>query len=346
VTVQVVPFGTMPDGRAVELYTLTNASGLVVRVSNYGTIITELLVPDRSGRLGDVVLGFDRLEPYLSAHPYFGATVGRVANRIARGRFTLDARVYTLAVNNGPNHLHGGLKGFDKALWRAEPHPGPAAGVRCSHVSPDGDEGYPGQLAVSVVMTLTDADALSVEYTATTDRPTPVNLTNHSYFNLAGEGDILGHELQLAARYYTPVDADMIPTGEVLPVQGTPLDFSRSTPIGTRLTRLVGDRPGYDHNFVIDGGGTDLVLAARLHEPRSGRVMEVSTTEPGMQLYTGNHLDGAFRGKRGVVYREHAGLSLEAQHFPDAVNHPGFPDTILRPGQTYRQTTVYAFSTS
>lgn len=345
-TVQAAPFGNMPDGRAVDLYTLTNARGLVVRVTNYGTIITELLVPDRSGVPGDVVLGFDNLEPYLATHPYFGATVGRVANRIARGRFSLDGQVYTLAINNGPNHLHGGLNGFDKAVWQAEPLPGPVAGVRFSHVSPDGDEGYPGRLDVTVVMTLTEAGALTLEYTATTDRPTPVNLTNHSYFNLVGRGDVLGHELQLFAGHFTPVDEHMIPTGALAPAQGTPLDFTRPTPIGARLAQLVGDRPGYDHNFAIDGGGRRMMRAARLVEPYSGRVMEVSTTEPGIQLYTGNYLDGTLTGKRGAVYREHAGLSLEAQHFPDAVNHPGFPDTILRPGQTYRQTTVYTFSTS
>jgi len=344
VTVSSAPFGILPDGRVAELHTLANGNGVVVRVADYGTIITELHVPDRAGQAGDVVLGFDRLAPYLGVHPYFGCTVGRVANRIARGRFTLDGRAYSLAVNNGPNHIHGGLTGFDKALWRAEPLPGPATGVRFAHTSPDGDEGYPGRLEVAVVMTLSDDNALTIDYTATTDRPTPVNLTNHTYFNLAGEGDVLGHELQLYAGRFTPVDETMIPTGELRPVHGTPLDFTTATAIGARLGQLVGDQPGYDHNFVLDGGGARPALAARVHEPRTGRVMEVLTTEPGLQLYTGNYLDGTLTGKRGVTYRRHSGFSLEAQHFPDAVNHPGFPDVILRPGRTYRQTTVYAFS--
>lgn len=341
-TVHADRFGTLPDGRPVQRFSLTNAHGLVARVTNYGTIITELLVPDRAGQMGDVVLGFDTLAPYLEGHPYFGCTVGRVANRIARGRFTLDGTDYTLAVNNGPNHLHGGLVGFDKAVWAAAPLPGPVAGVKFTHVSPHGDEGYPGRLEVGVVMTLTDADALTIDYTATTDRATPVNLTNHSYFNLAGRGDVLGHELLLAAESYTPVDETGIPTGRIAPVLGTPLDFTRPTAIGARLDR----RPerGYDHNFVITGAGRELKLAARVFEPVTGRAMEVLTTEPGLQLYTGNYLDGTLTGKRDVRYLQHTGFSLEAQHYPDSVNHPTFPDTILRPGATYRQTTVYAFS--
>jgi len=333
----------MPDGAPVRLFTLTNAHGLVARITNLGATLTELHVPDRAGRLGDVVLGFDTLEGYLGGHPYFGCTVGRVANRIARGRFALGDRTYALAVNHGPNHLHGGLVGFDKAVWVAEPLAAPVAGVRLAHVSPDGDEGYPGRLEVVVVMTLTDENALVVDYTATTDRPTPVNLTNHSYFNLAGGGDALGHELTLFAHGYTPTDPTLIPTGAIAPVAGTPLDFTRPAPIGARLAALGGEPPGYDHNFVLDGAGGGTAPAARVYEPVSGRVMDVSTTQPGMQLYTAQHLDGTLAGKRGVAYGRYAGLCLETQHFPDSVNHPRFPSTILRPGATYRQTTVYGF---
>lgn len=343
-TVRTDLFGRMPDGRPVRLFTLTNAHGLMARVTDYGTIITELHVPDRAGRLGDVVLGFDNLAQYLAVHPYFGCTVGRVANRIARGRFTLDGKEYTLAINNGPNHLHGGLVGFDKAVWQAEPLPGPVAGVKFTHVSPDGDEGYPGRVDVTVAMSLTDANALIIEYTAATDRATPVNLTNHSYFNLAGEGNVLGHELLLSAETYTPADETDIPTGVIAPVQGTPLDFTRPTPIGARLDKVPDHGHGYDHNVVVTRVGGGLTVAARVFEPVTGRAMEVLTTEPGLQLYTGNYLDGTLTGKRGIRYLQHAGLSLEAQHFPNSVNHPGFPSTILRPGGTYRQTTVYAFS--
>lgn len=335
-------FGTMPDGRPVELYTLTNANGAVLKVINYGTIITELHVPDRAGRLGDVVLGFDNLGQYLAGHPYFGCTVGRVANRIAGAKFTLEGKTYTLAANDGPNHLHGGLKGFDKVLWQAEVQND--ASVKFTYTSPDGEEGYPGNLAVTVVMTWTDQNELVLEYTATTNKPTPVNLTNHSYFNLASEGDILGHVLMLSASQYTPADASLIPTGEIKPVAGTPLDFTMPTPIGARFDQLDTNPRGYDHNFVINRAGKGLALAARVFEPNSGRVMEVFTTEPGVQLYTGNFLDGSLKGKRGVVYSQYTGFCLETQHFPDAVNKPAFPSIILRPGHTYHQTTVYRFS--
>lgn len=335
-------FGKLPDGRPVDLCTLTSAHGLVAKITNYGTIITELHVPDRHGQLGNVVLGFDNLGQYLGGHPYFGCTAGRVANRIAKGRFILDGQTYTLATNNGPNHLHGGLKGFDKALWRAEPQSG--ASVKFTHTSPDGDEGYPGNLAVTIVMTLTDANELAIDYTATSDKPTPVNLTNHSYFNLAGDGDILGHELMLSADAFTPVDDTLIPTGEIRSVKGTPLDFTKLTPIGARFGQLTGEPRGYDHNFVINRAGKGLALAARVCEPKTGRVLEVFTTEPGVQLYTGNFLDGTLTGKRGGVYHRHAGFCLETQHYPDAVNHPNFPSIILRPGHTYHQTTVHKFS--
>lgn len=332
----------MPDGTPVDLYTLTNSNGLVARISSYGTIITELHVPDRSGKMADVVLGFDNLDQYLKGHPYFGCTVGRFANRIAKGKFTLDGKTYTLAVNNGSNHLHGGLQGFDKMVWQANALPG--AAVQFNYSSPDGQEGYPGRLDVTVAMTLTDADELRIDYTAVSDQPTPVNLTNHSYFNLRGAGDILSHELMLAADYFTPTDATLIPTGELRPVKGTVMDFSCPLLIGSRISELKTEEPGYDSNYVINGGGKSLALAARAYEPQSGRVMEVLTTQPGVQLYTANYLDGTLTGKQGVVYQRHMAFCLETQHFPDSVNHSNFPSCILRPGQTYKQTTVHKFT--
>ena len=335
-------FGQLPDGTAVDLYTLTNANGLVAKITNYGTIVTELHVPDRKGRVGDIALGFDELGPYLKRHPYFGCTVGRVANRISKARFTLDGKTYSLAANNGPNHLHGGLKGFDKVVWKAEPQPG--AAVKFTYTSPDGEEGYPGTLAVAVIMTLTDANELSLDYTATTDKPTPVNLTNHSYFNLAGEGVVLDYEIMIPAEYYTPSDDALIPTGEIKPVKDTPMDFTAPRPIGSRFAQLTKTPIGYDTNYVLKAHDKGMALAARVYEPASGRVMEVHTTEPAIQFYTSNFLDGSLTGKRGVGYRQYAALCLEAQHFPDAVNQPGFPSIILRPGQTYRQTTVHKFS--
>jgi aldose 1-epimerase len=346
-TLEKKDFGKTPDGTAVDLYVLTNANGMQAKIITYGAIVTELHVPDRDGKLDDVVLGFDDLKGYLAGHPFFGATVGRVANRIAKGQFTLDGKEYKLATNNGPNHLHGGLKGFDKAVWKAEPRQIPdGVAVQFSHRSPDGEEGYPGNLSATVTYTLTNANELKIDYTATTDQATPVNLTNHSYFNLAGprSGTILGHELMLAADNYTPADATLIPTGEIRPVQGTPLDFTTPATIGSRINQLKGDPAGYDHNYVLNGGGKSLALGARVHEPKTGRVMEMFTTEPGVQLYTGNFLDGKLKGKGGVVYQKHQGFCLEAQHFPDSVNHANFPSVILRPGMTYTQTTVYKFS--
>lgn len=340
-TVQKVGFGKMPDGTEVELYTLTNGNGLIAKITNYGTIITELHVPDRTGKMADVVLGFDNLEQYLKGHPYFGCTVGRVANRIAKGQFTLDGKTYGLAVNNGPNHLHGGIIGFDKKVWKAEPQAG--AAVKFSYTSPDGEEGYPGRLQVTVLMTLTDTNELRIDYAATTDKPTPVNLTNHSYFNLAGTGDVLNHELTILADYFTPSDANSVPTGEIKPVKGTPMDFTMSKPIGARLAQIKREPAGYDNNFVLNSGGKKLALAARVYEPQSGRVMELSTTQPGVQLYTANYLDGSLIGKGGVPYRQHSAFCLETQHFPDSVNKPKFPPIILRPGQTYRTTTVHKF---
>ncbi|MGH7173580.1 MAG: aldose epimerase family protein [Gemmataceae bacterium] len=340
-------FGKTSDGVAVEQYTLTNTHGMTAKIITYGGILTELDVPDRDGKLGDVVLGFDNLKDYLAGHPYFGATVGRVANRIAKGEFTLDGKKYKLAVNNAPNSLHGGQKGFDKVVWKAEPETLPdAAAVKLTYVSKDGEEGYPGNLTVTVVYTLANNNSLRIDYKATTDKATPANLTNHSYFNLAGPkaGDILDHELMIAAEKYTPADDTLIPTGEIKPVKGTPLDFTKPTRIGERIDQLKGDPVGYDHNFVLNSGGKDLALAARVREPKTGRIMEMYTTEPGVQFYTGNFLDGKQKGRGGVVYKKHWGFCLEAQHFPDAVHHENFPSIILKPGETYKQTTIYKFS--
>jgi aldose 1-epimerase len=338
-------FGKTEEGAAVDLYTLENRAGMLVRIMTYGAAVTEIRVPDREGHAGNVVLGFDDLAQYLAGCPYFGATVGRVANRIAQGRFTLDGVEYQLATNNGPNHLHGGLKGFDKVIWAAAPTAGaPAPSVRFTYRSPDGEENYPGNLSCTVTFALTDDNGLRIEYSASTDKATPVNLTNHSYFNLAGPGTgtILDHVLMITADRYTPVDETLIPTGELVPVKGTPMDFTRPAAIGSRFDKVSG---GYDHNYVLNSGGsTAPVLAARVSEPRSGRVMEVLTTEPGLQFYSGNFLDGTLRGDGGV-YRKNCGFSLEAQHFPDSVNHPAFPSIILRPGEIYRQVTIYRFST-
>jgi len=336
-------FGKTADGVAVELYTLSNGR-LTAKVMTYGAILTELDAPDRDGKTADVVLGFDKLDGYLRAHPYFGSTVGRVANRIGGAKFTLDGKDYKVAANNGPNSLHGGLVGFDKVVWKAEDASGASGpAVRFTYLSKDGEEGYPGNLSVAVTYTVTADDALKIDYRATTDRATPVNLTHHSYFNLAGpaSGTILGHELTLLADKYTPGDETMIPTGKLDPVKGTPLDFTTPTRIGARIEQMKGEPGGYDHNYVLRAaGGPDAVV----HEPTTGRVMEVTTTEPGLQFYTGNFLDGTLTGKGGVVYKKHQGLCLEAQHFPDSVNHPEFPTTILKPGQTYSQTTTYKFS--
>ena len=335
-------FGKTPGGTPVELYALSNGR-MTAKVMTYGAILTELDVPDRNGKPGNVVLGFDSLEGYLAGHPYFGATVGRVANRVGGAKFSLDGKDYTLAVNNGPNSLHGGVKGFDKVVWKAEDASGPTGpAVKFTYRSPDGEEGYPGNLDVAVTYTVTDQNELKIDYKATTDKATPVVLTNHSYFNLAGpaSGTILDHELTLAAGQYTPGDATMIPTGSIVPVKGTPLDFTTATPIGARIDQIKADPVGYDHNFVIDPGARP---AARVRDPKSGRVMDVFTTEPGVQFYTGNFLDGSVKGKGGVAYKKHQAFCLEAQHFPDSVHHANFPSTILRPGQTYTQTTIYQF---
>jgi aldose 1-epimerase len=342
-------YGELPDGTPVDSYLLFNSRGTRARVITYGALLTELDVRDRNGKLGDVVLGFDDLKGYLGGHPYFGATVGRVANRIAKGKFTLDGKEYKLATNNGPNALHGGVKGFDKVVWKVldKGSGGGKSYVKFGYTSKDGEEGYPGTLTCTVTYTLTDDDELRIDYSATTDKATPVNLTNHSYFNLAGpaSGDVLGHELKLEADKYTPTDETLIPTGKIEPVKGTPLDFTKSEKIGARIGELKGDPGGYDHNFVLNSGGKKLALAATVYEPKTGRVMEMLTTEPGVQFYSGNFLDGSNKGKGGAAYKKHQGFCLEAQHFPDSVNHPDFPSMILKPGETYSQTTVYKFST-
>ncbi len=343
-------FGKTKDGTPVDIYTLTNRHGMTAKVMTYGATLTELIVPDRAGRPADVVLGFDRIEPYLAGTPYFGATVGRVANRIARGTFTLNGKTYHLATNNGPHHLHGGNVGFDKVVWQAEVIPAnDGQAVKFTHRSPDGDEGYPGTLDVTVTYTLTDGNELRLDYTATTDKPTPLNLTNHTYFNLAGEGNglILDHVMMIAADSFTPTDDLLIPTGQILPVKGTMMDFTSPTPLGARIDKVPSAPPGgYDHNFVLRPApaGQPLRLAARVVEPRSGRTMEVRTTEPAIQLYTGNFLDGTIKNRNGVPYLKHSAFCLETQHYPDSVNHPNFPSTILEPGTLYRSTTVYAFS--
>ncbi len=345
--------GIEQEPYGVHLYTLTNRNGLEVKITNYGGIITSLRVPDRDGRFESVVLGFSSLEKYLDGHPYFGSLVGRVGNRIAAGRFTLDGREYHLATNNGPNHLHGGIRGFDTVIWLAESFTskqGPALRLTC--LSKDQEEGYPGNLSVEVVYILSDDDELIIEYQATTDAATPVNLTQHSYFNLAGigSGDILGHELTLNADRYLPVDNTLIPTGEFADVAGTMMDFSEPHLIGSRIDQVRGEEfaGGYDHCYILNPSENEGIpsFAARLKDPGSGRVMEMYTTEPGVQFYTGNFLDGSLQRSDGTAFGKYAGLCLEAQHFPDSVNKAHFPSMILKPGETYRQTTIYRFFTT
>ena len=349
-TMKKQPFGTTKDGQRVELYTLANRNGVEIAITNYGGIIVSWKAPDRNGASGDIVLGFEKLDGYLKGHPYFGAVIGRYGNRIAKGTFKLNGVEYKLARNNGENALHGGMKGFDKVVWAArDASAAGAVALELAYTSKDGEEGYPGNLSVTVVYSLNDNNELRIDYTATTDKDTVVNLTNHSYFNLAGqgEGDILGHELTLYADRFTPVDAGLIPTGELRPVADTPFDFRTATAIGARINsadeqlKLGG---GYDHNFVLNSGGGVLAPAARVTEPKSGRVLEVLTTEPGIQLYTGNFLDGTITGKNAKVYQRRYGFCLETQHFPDSPNQPSFPPTVLKPGRTYRSTTVYRTS--
>ena len=349
------PFGQLEDGRQVTLYTLQAPSGLRAEILDLGGVVMRLLVPDRDGKLSDVVLGFNRAAPYGKPSPFFGALIGRFANRIADGKFTLDGKTYTLPTNNSPGGkpctLHGGNLGFDKVFWQAQPSQRdgfPALKLR--YVSRDGDEGFPGTLTVEVTYSLTKDNALRVDYQATTDKPTPVNLTNHAYFNLRGEGDgtVLDHELTIHASRYTPVDAGLIPTGDLAPVAGTPFDFTSAHAIGERIGAKHPQLEfglGYDHNFVLDRTDDALMTAATVYEPTTGRVLDVLTTEPGLQVYSGNFLDGGIRGKSGRPYLYRGAIVLETQHFPDSVHHPEFPNTILRPGETYWSTTVYRFST-
>ena len=347
------PFGQLPDGRHVEVFTLRNDHGVELRAMTYGAIITAIRTPDRNGGSADIVLGFDSLGGYLGGSPYFGAIVGRYANRIAGGRFTLDGVAYQLARNNGPNSLHGGTRGFDKVLWTGEPFEKDSAlGVKFRYQSPDGEEGYPGTLTVEVTYTLTNADELIVDYDAATTKATPLNLSQHTYWNLHGEGhgNILDHVLTLNASAFTPVDSTLIPSGKLAPVAGTPFDFRQPTAIGARIEQAneqLRFGRGYDHNWVIDQAKPGaLTQAARLEDPASGRRIDISTTEPGVQFYSGNFLDGTIKGKSGHVYELRTGMCLETQHFPDSPNHPNFPTTILRPGEHYQSRTVFRFSTT
>lgn len=338
-------FGKTREGAAVTLYTLKNAKGMTAKIMTYGALLTELHTADRNGNFKTIVLGFDNLEQYLKGHPFFGAIAGRYANRIAKGKFSLDGKEYTLATNNGRNHLHGGKVGFDKKNWTAQELPDKNA-VAFSTTSADGEEGYPGNLKVTVTYTLTDDNELVIDYHATTDKKTVINLTNHSYFNLAGSGTALDHELEIAADQYTPVDGELIPTGELAPVKGTPLDFTTPHKIGERHAQTAIKPAGYDHNFVLRGGVTSKRrLAARAYEPKSGRVMEVFTTEPGVQLYTAPGLNGSLNGVGGVNYPQFGGFCLETQHYPDSPNRPNFPSTVLEPGKAYVTSTSFKFST-
>jgi len=340
-------FGITNEGTPVQLFILENSQGMQVKITDYGATITSIITPDKNGKSGDVVLGFSDVagyqsEAYLESGPYFGAIVGRYGNRIAQGKFTLDGETYSLATNNGPNHLHGGIKGFDKVVWAAQPLPDQNA-LQLTYISPDGEEGYPGNLTTTVTYTLTEDNALRIDYQAITDKATPINLTNHSYFNLAaGQAkDVLEHQVMLAADRYTVVDATLIPTGELRPVAGSTMDFSQPTAIGERIAQVEG---GYDHNYVLNRVNGNLQLAATVLEPTSGRLLEVFTTEPGIQFYSGNFLDGTLTGKNNTNYPQYYGFCLETQHFPDSPNQPEFPTTILQPGETYSTSTSYKFS--
>jgi aldose 1-epimerase len=340
-------FGTLPDGAIVHSYRLRNSSGMEARIIDYGGIVVSLRVPDRSGKPGDVVLGFDSLSDFVKDSPYFGALIGRYGNRIAKGRFAIDGTPYLLARNNGANHLHGGVKGFDKVVWEAkEAKGGDGPSLELRYLSRDGEEGYPGNLSVTVVYTVSEKNELIIRYRAATDKATVVNLTHHSYFNLAGSGSILDHELMINADQFTPVDSGLIPTGELRAVRGTPMDFTTPMAIGARIGReddQLRKAGGYDHNFVLNKGAKSLTLAARVTEQTSGRTMEVLTTEPGLQFYSGNFLDGHHIGKKGARYQHRYGFCLETQHFPDSPNQPRFPSTLLMPGDTSTSTTIYRF---
>jgi aldose 1-epimerase len=342
------PFGQTKEGTPVTLFTLRNKQGAEAAICNYGGLVISLKVPDRNGQFGDVVLGYDNLADYIKDTPYFGAMIGRYGNRIAKGKFTLDGQEYTLAINNGPNALHGGLKGFDKVVW--EPRVVASldgASLELRYTSKDGEEGYPGTLTVKAVYTLTEDNGLKLEYTATTDKDTVVNLTQHSYFNLAGKGDNLSHVVMIPADQFTPVDSTLIPTGELKPVDGTPFDFRTPTAIGARIGQddeQLKFGNGYDHNWVINKPMGQLGLMARVYEPTTGRVLEVLSTEPGLQFYTGNFLDGKLTGKGGWAYQFRNGFCMEPQHFPDSPNQPNFPSVVLKPGQVYKHTLIFKFS--
>lgn len=346
-------WGTLPSGEEIKLYTFRNAKGTETSITDYGGRLVTLKTPDRNGRFADIVLGFDELDGYLAKNPYFGALVGRYANRIAHAEFTLDGTTYKLARNNGENSLHGGLKGFDKVAWKATPiSTDNGAALRLEYLSADGEEGYPGTLTATATYTLTNEDELRIDYTATTNKNTILNLTNHSYFDLGGQGsgEILDHIVTIAADRFTPVNAHLIPTGELRGVKGTPFDFTQPTRIGERIDQndeQLKYGVGYDHNFVLKPSGNGPSFAARAHHPNSGRILEVLTTQPGVQFYTGNHLaESLAKGKAGVVYGFRSGFCLETQHFPDSPNQPGFPSTELKPGEQYRQTTIFKFSVS
>jgi len=350
-TVQKASFGKTPDGREAFMYTLHNKSGMEARITDYGATLLALLVPDRNGRLGDVVLGFDSLITYIKDAPHFGSTMGRYANRIGKAMFQLNGSTYTLARNNGANHIHGGLKAFDKVVWGVNEHESsPGKSLVLNYLSRDGEEGYPGNLSVKVVYSLTDSNELKIEYSATTDKPTVLNLTNHSFFNLAGAGNgsILDHELFIDADRFTPVDSESIPTGELKSVHGTPLDFTAQTAIGVRMEESFDQlkrRRGYDYNWVLNKPASAFGLAARVYEKSSGRVMEVLTTEPGLQFYTPNFVRAMPIGKEGKKYDRQCAFCLETEHFPDSPNKPQFLSTVLNPGRTFSSTTVYRFLT-
>ncbi len=343
-------YGKMPDGTPIDLYTLSNSNGMQAGIINYGGAVVSLTAPDRSGKFADVVLGMEDLPGYFKQTAFFGALIGRYGNRIGHAQFTLDGKAYHLPKNDGENTLHGGPQGFDKRLWTAREAGGAdGPGLELTYASKDGEEGFPGTLTAKVVYTLTNKNELRIEYTATTDKPTVVNLTNHSYFNLsgAGEGDILGHEVTIYADRFTPVDKGLIPTGELRPVKGTPFDFTKPTAIGARISQKdeqLEFGKGYDHNWVLNKGNGGSTKAAEVHDPKSGRVMEVWTTEPGLQFYTGNFLDGTLHGKGGKVYPFRGAFCMETQHYPDSPNKPSFPTTTLKPGATYHTVTSYHFS--
>ncbi len=343
-------FGTTPEGRQVDLYTFENSAGMKVSIMTYGGIITKIITPDKNGELDDITLGFDSLEGYLEDHPYFGALVGRYGNRIAEGKFTLNGKEYTLAQNNGPNALHGGEEGFDKKVWQAkEIEQDELPALELTYLSEDAEEGYPGNLKCKVIYSLNNDNELQIEYFAETDEPTPVNLTNHAYFNLGGHTNsrnILNHMMLLNADRFTPVDDTLIPNGELQSVKGSPMDFTTPHAIGKRINsdyEQIGKGGGYDHNFVLNKSGDSMTFGGRVCDPNSGRLLEFYTTQPGVQFYTGNFLDGTLTGKNDVVYKHRYGFCLETQHFPDSPNQPNFPSTILKPGETYHHITVYKF---